>query len=264
MAIHQKLQVFLVFHIYFHYLIIAQPDLLFSDCGLNGNYTQNSVYQSNLNTLISSLSSNMDEYGFYNASVGRNTDIVSAIVLCRGDVELQECRNCVNNTAQKLVRSCPEQKEAFGGYDDCMLQYTSRSIIGTSSNKPLLYMWDSGNASKPEEFNRELKKLVDSLRGEAANGDPLRKYATGSATDPNDQTIYALVQCTPDLSPQDCSDCLTKAYGAMATCPCNGNRDSRQIGPRCNFRYQSNPFFKQVAVESQSPPPGEFYILTFM
>ncbi|KAG5622796.1 hypothetical protein H5410_008014 [Solanum commersonii] len=122
--------------------------------------------------------------------------------------------------------------------------------------KPLLYMWHSGNASKPEEFNRELKKLVDSLRGEAANGDPLRKYATGSATDPNDQTIYALVQCTPDLSPQDCSDCLANAYGAMATCPCNGNRGSRQIGPRCNFRYQSYRFFKQVAVESHSPPPG--------
>ncbi|KAK4711365.1 hypothetical protein R3W88_005878 [Solanum pinnatisectum] len=235
MAIHQKLQVFLVFHIYFHYLIIAQPDLLFSDCGLNGNYTQNSVYQSNLNSLLSSLSSNIDEYGFYNASVGRNTDIVSAIVLCRGDVELQECRNCVNNTAQKLVRSCPEQKEAFGGYDDCMLQYTSRSIIGTSSNDPLLYIWDSGNASRPEEFNRELKKLVDSLQGEAANGDPLRKYATGS----------------------DCSDCLTNAYGAMATCPYNGNRGSRQIGPRCNFRYQSYRFFKQVAVESHSPPPGK-------
>lgn len=256
MANQQKLQIFLIFHIYFHCLIIAQPDLLFSDCGLNGNYTQNSAYQSNLNTLLSSLSSNMDEYGFYNTSIGRNTDIVSAIVLCRGDVELQECRNCVNNTAHKLVRSCPEQKEAFGGYDDCMLQYTSRSIIGTSSNDPLLYMWDSGNASKPEEFNRELKKLVDRLRGEAANGDPLRKYATGSATDPNDQTIYALVQCTPDLSPQDCSDCLTNAYGAMATCPCNGNRGSRQIGPRCNFRYQSYRFFKQVAVQSHSPPPG--------
>ncbi|CAN4083863.1 unnamed protein product [Withania somnifera] len=254
MAIHQKLQVFLILHIFHHGLILAQPDLLFADCGLNGNYTQNSAYHRNLNTLLYSLSSNMNNYGFYNASVGQNTDIVSAIVLCRGDVELQECRTCVNNTVQKLARSCPKQKEAFGGYDECMLQYSGRSIIGTTSNDPLLYMWDSGNASKPEEFNRELKKLVDSLKGQAANGDPLRKYASGSATDPNDQTIYALVQCTPDLSPQDCSDCLTNAYGAMATCPCNGNRGSRQIGPRCNFRYQSYRFFKQVVLES--PPPG--------
>ncbi|KAH0699861.1 hypothetical protein KY284_014076 [Solanum tuberosum] len=42
----------------------------------------------------------------------------------------------------------------------------------------------------------------------------------------------------------------------MAACPCNGNKGSRQIGPRCNFRYQSYRFFKQVAVESHSPPPG--------
>ncbi|KAM3285342.1 cysteine-rich receptor-like protein kinase 10 isoform X1 [Capsicum chacoense] len=255
MAVHQKLQVFLTLHIFFHDLILAQPDLLFSDCGLNGNYTQNSAYHNNLNTLLSSLSSNMNNYGFYNASIGRNADLVSVIVLCRGDVELQECRTCVNNAAQKIVRSCPVQKEAFGGYDECMLQYSGRPIIGTTTNDPLLYMCDSGNASKPQEFNRELKKLVETLRGQAATGDPFRKYASGSATDPNDQTIYALVQCTPDLSPQDCFDCLTNAYGAMATCPCNGNRDSRQIGPRCNFRYQSYLFFKHVA--SESPPQGK-------
>ncbi|PHU26576.1 Cysteine-rich receptor-like protein kinase 10 [Capsicum chinense] len=255
MAVHQKLRVFVTLHIYFHDLILAQPDLLFSDCGLNGNYTQNSAYHNNLNTLLSSLSSNMNNYGFYNASIGRNADLVSVIVLCRGDVELQECRTCVNNAAQKIVRSCPVQKEAFGGYDECMLQYSGRPIIGTTTNDPLLYMWDSGNASKPQEFNRELKKLVETLRGQAVNGDPFRKYASGSATDPNDQTIYALVQCTPDLSPQDCSDCLTNAYGAMATCPCNGNRGSRQIGPRCNFRYQSYRFFKHVA--SESPPQGK-------
>ncbi|KAK4352915.1 hypothetical protein RND71_028433 [Anisodus tanguticus] len=95
--------------------------------------------------------------------------MVSAIVLCRGDVDLKQCRTCVNNIAQKLVCSCPNKKEAFGEYD------------------------------------------------ESAYGDPLGKYATDQAID---QTIYALVQCTPDLSPQDC---LTDSYGAMATCPCNGN-----------------------------------------
>ncbi|XP_059315706.1 cysteine-rich repeat secretory protein 38-like [Lycium ferocissimum] len=169
--------------------------------------------------------------------------MVSAIVLCRGDVNIRQCRACVNNVAQKLVHSCPNKKEAFGGYDECMLQYSGRSILGTTSNLPLLYMWDDAFASKPEEFNQELKKLMDVLRGVAAYGDPLRKYATGRAIDRNYQTIYALVQCTPDLSPQDCYDCLTNAYGAMATCPCNGNRGSRQIGSRCNFRYERACFF---------------------
>ncbi|KAJ8541898.1 hypothetical protein K7X08_016764 [Anisodus acutangulus] len=199
----------------------AQPSLLFTNCGNNGDYAQNSAYQRNHNALLSSLSSNMNNYGFYNAFIGRNTNnMVSAIVLCRGDVDLKQCRTCVNNVAQKLVCSCPNKKQAFGEYDECMLQYSGRSILDTPSNLPLLYMWDDGFTSKPEEFNQKLKKLMEILRGVAAYVDPLGKYATDQAIDQNYQTIYALVQCTPDLSPQDC---LTDSYGAMATCPCNGN-----------------------------------------
>nr|XP_018633388.1 putative receptor-like protein kinase At4g00960 isoform X4 [Nicotiana tomentosiformis] len=253
----QKWLLFLYLHIYLlQDLILAQlPDLTYSSCGNNGNYTENSTYQNNLNTLLSSLSSNMDKYGFYNASIGQNTDMVSAIVICRGDVELEKCRGCVNNVSQKLVQLCSNKKEAFGGYDECMLQYSNRSILGTTSFSTLLYMWNTGNSSKPEEFNQELRKLLDDLRGQAAGGGPLRKYASGNATGPNFQTIYALVQCTPDLSPQNCVDCLTGAYGDMPNCPCNGKRGGRILGVRCNFRYESYRFFNEVPFEAL-PPAG--------
>ncbi|OIT26564.1 cysteine-rich receptor-like protein kinase 10 [Nicotiana attenuata] len=252
----QKWLLFLFLHIHLHGLILAQlPDLRYSSCGNNGNYTENSTYQNNLNKLLSSLSSNMDKYGFYNASIGQNIDTASAIVLCRGDVKVEECRGCVNNVSQKLVQLCPNQKEAFGGYDECMLQYSNQSILGTTSFSTKYYLWNSGDASKPEEFNQELRKLLDDLRGQAAGGGPLRKYASGNATGPNFQTIYALAQCTPDLSPQNCVDCLTDAYGDMPNCPCNGKRGGRIIGVRCNFRYESSRFFNEVPFEAL-PPTG--------
>ncbi|XP_059283328.1 cysteine-rich receptor-like protein kinase 44 isoform X2 [Lycium ferocissimum] len=250
----QKWLLFLFLHIHLHGLILAQlPALLHTRCG-NGNYTENSAYENNLNSLLSSLSSNMDKYGFYNASIGQNSDMASAIVLCRGDVELEKCRSCVNNISQKLVQSCPDKIEAFGAYDGCMLQYSNRSILNTKSFSTLFYMWNNRNASKPEEFNREVFKLLDRLRGVAANGDPLRKYASGNATGPDFQTIYALVQCTPDLSPRNCLHCLTNAYGYMPYCPCNGKSGGRIIGIRCNFRYQIYPFFEDVVLEA--PPPA--------
>ncbi|KAM3362577.1 cysteine-rich receptor-like protein kinase 10 isoform X4 [Capsicum galapagoense] len=253
----QKWLLFLILHIHLHGLILAQaqlPDLLYSSCGGDGNYTENSTYQNNLISLLSSLSSNIDKYGFYNASIGQNSDMASAIVLCRGDVELDECRSCVNNISQKLVQSCPNKKEAFGSYDECTLHYSNQSIIDTRSFSTQFYMFNTGNASKPEEFNQELRKLLDSLRGVAANGGPLRKYASGNATGPDFQTIYALVQCTPDLSPQDCSDCLTTTFGDMPNCPCNGKRGGRIIGTRCNFRYENSRFFEDVPLEA--PPPS--------
>ncbi|KAJ8549700.1 hypothetical protein K7X08_033407 [Anisodus acutangulus] len=251
----QKWLLFLFLHIHLHVLILAQlPDLRYILCRKNGNYTENSTYQNNLNTLLSSLSSKIDKYGFYNASTGQNSDRASVIMLCRGDVELEECRNCVNSVAQKLVQLCPNQKEVFGGYDECTLQYSNRSIIGTASFSTIYYLWNPANASKPEEFNQELRTLLENLRDRAAEGGPLRKYASGNVTGPNSQTIYALVQCTPDLSRRTCFDCLTDAYGDMPNCPCNGKRGGRIIGARCNFRYESSHFFQDVVLEA--PPPA--------
>ncbi|PHT56184.1 hypothetical protein CQW23_04670 [Capsicum baccatum] len=253
----QKVLLFLFLHIHLHVLnILAQlPDLRYGLCVGNGdNYTENSAYQKNLDSLLSNLSSKIDSYGFYYASIGENTDKVSGIVLCRGDVELQQCRSCVNNVARKLVQSCPNQKEALGGYDECSLQYSNnQSIIETKSFSSTYYIWNPVNASKPEEFNQKLKTLLDDLRNRAADGGPYRKYSSGNVTGPDDQTIYALVQCTPDLSPQDCINCLTEAYGNMPNCPCLGKRGGRIIGPRCNFRYESSQFFD---VPFESPPPA--------
>ncbi|XP_047262992.1 cysteine-rich receptor-like protein kinase 10 isoform X6 [Capsicum annuum] len=254
MAIHKWL-LYLFFHIHLHVLILAQlPNLRYGECGDNGNYTENSTYKNNLNTLLTSLSSRIDKYGFYNASIGQNGDRASVIVLCRGDVELEECRNCVNNVVQKLGQLCPNQKEVFGGYDGCMLQYSNRSIIGTASFFVRYYLWNPANASNPEEFNQELRKLLENLRDRAAEGGLLRKYASGNVSGPDFQSIYALVQCTPDLSRLDCFDCLTDAYGNMPDCPCKGKRGGRIIGVRCNFRYESSRFFEDVVLEA--PPPA--------
>ncbi|XP_060193120.1 cysteine-rich receptor-like protein kinase 10 isoform X3 [Lycium barbarum] len=252
----QKWLLFLFLHIHLHVVVLAQlPDLRYKLCGQNGNYTENSTYKTNLNTLLSSLPSKIDKYGFYNASIGQNTDRASVIVLCRGDLELEECRSCVNSLAQKLVQLCSNQKEVFGGYDGCMLQYSNQSIVGTASFRVRYYLWNPANASKPEEFNQDLIKLLENLRDAAAKGGPLRKYASGNVTGPNSQSIYALVQCTPNLDRQTCFNCLADAYANMPNCPCKGKMGGRIIGTSCNFRYESSRFFENVALEA--PPPAD-------
>ncbi|XP_059311399.1 cysteine-rich receptor-like protein kinase 44 [Lycium ferocissimum] len=255
MAIHTLLA-FLIWHVYLHGFILAQPGgLAYTQCGVSGNYTEISTYKKNLNSLLSSLASHMDKYGFYNASIGQNNDMVSAIVLCRGDEEVQVCRTCVRNVSQNLVQSCPNQKEAFGGYEECLLWYSDQSITGTMSTFAPFYYSSIYDAFGGEEFNQALFKLLDSLQGPASNGDPRRKYATGNVTGPDFQTIYALVQCIPNLSPQQCSDCLTKAYGEMVNCTCNGTKGGRIIMSGCNFRYETYRFFNGMVFEA--PPPGK-------
>ncbi|KAK6797671.1 hypothetical protein RDI58_005373 [Solanum bulbocastanum] len=250
----QKWLLILFLHIHVLNIVAQLPDLRFGSCGGNGNYTENSTYKNNLNTLLTSLSSKIDNYGFYNASIGQNSDRASVIVLCRGDVELDDCRVCVDNVVQKIAQLCPNQKEVFGGYDGCMLQYSNQSILETTSFSLQYYFWNPANATKPEEFNQERSKLLENLRDRAVDGGSSLKYATGDATGPDFQAIYALVQCTPDLSRQNCFSCLTDAYGTMPRCPCQGKRGGRIIGVRCNLRYESSRFFEDVALEA--PPPA--------
>jgi len=52
----------------------------------------------------------------------------------------------------------------------------------------------------------------------AASGDSRRKYSTGSAAASNFQTVYGLVQCTPDLSETDCNRCLDGCISEISSC----------------------------------------------
>ncbi|RZB43814.1 Cysteine-rich receptor-like protein kinase 8 [Glycine soja] len=174
-----------------------------------GNYTADSTYNTNLNTLLSTLSSNTEiNYGFYNFSHGQSPDRVNAIGLCRGDVEPDECRSCLNYARSNLTQDCPNQKEAIIYYDNCTLRYSNRTIFGNLEFQPGQYVANFYNVTDVDEFKQALVNLMRKLKGVAASGDSRRKYATDNVTTGNFETIYGLMQCTPDLSETQCNDCL--------------------------------------------------------
>ncbi|KAA8519966.1 hypothetical protein F0562_014222 [Nyssa sinensis] len=218
------------------------------------------MYQTNLNTLLSSLSSNIDRNGFYSSSEGQGSDMVNGIALCRGDVELDICRSCVNDSTRRLSQLCPNNKQAIGWYDYCMLRYSNQSFLGTMDTRPALYLWNTNNISEVDQFNQNLRNLLDGLRGRAGSGGSLRKFATGNTsftTATDFGTIYGLVQCTPDLSEQLRSDCLIGAMQEIGSC-CVGYRGGTVIYPSCKLRYElDDPFYNETTPEPPlSPPPA--------
>nr|TKR83504.1 putative receptor-like protein kinase [Populus alba] len=257
-----------------HFIVpnTAQPEINFHLCVVeNGNYTANSTYQANLKYLLNSVYSNTEiDYGFYNFSYGESPDKVYAIGLCRGDVKPGACRDCLNYSSLALTSLCPTQKEAIIGLDNCILRYASRYIFGLNEVAPYFFVYSLTNVSDEKGFNRSLNSLLDSLQDEAAAGDPRRKYATGKiSTDaPNFQTIYALSQCTPDLSQAECSSCLRNASARVGQC-CQERQGGRVIYPSCNFRYEINQFYEIPIGEDPSPPtskgiyPEKFSIITW-
>jgi len=208
----------------------ANAQYLFQSCdNSNGNYTANSTYNTNLITLLSNLSSNTEiDYGFYNFSHGQNADKVNVIGLCMGDVEPNECRSYLKDAGGNITQICPNQKEASIYYDNCLLRYSNRSIFGVLDISPDFYMSNLNNATEAVEFNRVLDDLLRELKGKAASGDSRRKYATDNDTTMNFQTIYGLVQCSPDLTQTNCNDCLDEAITRIPTC-CDDRRGGRVV-----------------------------------
>ncbi|KAK2458415.1 putative receptor protein kinase [Trifolium repens] len=120
---------------------------------------------------------------------------------------------------------------------------------------PWFYRASKSIEKEVDLFNRVLGNLMKKLKEKAASSNDSRvKYATGNETDVklNFETIYGLVQCTPDLSSQDCMDCLNGAIAEIPTC-CSNMLSARVIEPSCYIRYDSYPFYGPPLVVG--PPP---------
>ncbi|GMI73947.1 cysteine-rich RLK (RECEPTOR-like protein kinase) 25 [Hibiscus trionum] len=240
-------------------LAAAQQQPLYHFCldTSRGNFSRNSTYETSLNRLLSSFSLNTsNESGFYNFSSGQGSNTAYAIALCRGDVNPTDCFGCINNANAELRTRCPNQREAIIWYDSCMFRYADRSIFGVEQNReggPSFYMWNMNNVTNVDAFNQALDSLMYSLIDTASSGrTSLGKFATGSERVTDLQTVYALVQCTPDLTPVSCRSCLTQAIIFIPQC-CDRKQGGRVYSPSCNFRFEIARFYNLTAADIDTP-----------
>ncbi|KAG6394046.1 hypothetical protein SASPL_144623 [Salvia splendens] len=241
-------------------VLLIQTDLASGkfSCGSNGNYTSNTAYGANINTTLSSLSTNIDNIGFYNASAGQGPDRVNALALCRGDIQLDTCRECLQRNSAELVDACPVQKEAIVWSESCVLRYSNETIYGALATNPWYFYWNNRNATYPDQFKEDLRALLESLRIRAAAGSSTMKMAVGNGTGPDFKTIFGFVQCTPDLTSEECTSCLIRIISDVPQC-CAGKVGGRVYRPSCNLRFELYKFFNETKLQEvefvPSPPP---------
>ncbi|XP_074325595.1 cysteine-rich receptor-like protein kinase 7 isoform X2 [Apium graveolens] len=219
-------------------------------CGTSGNYTTNSIYQRNLDSALANLYSaaNSSNSGFYNASVGKDSDRANVLVLCRGDVQPDICRSCVKDSINNLTKLCPNQKEAVEWYDECMLRYSNDSVLNNTVTDPTKKSLHEKNATDTLQFGKDLKVLLDDVREQAIE----LKFATGNRSGADHRTIYALMQCTPDLVLDDCHDCLDKALNDFPP----GRIGAEIMKPSCRLRFDIAPFYNETTLVFAPPLPS--------
>ncbi|KAL5579063.1 hypothetical protein UlMin_011505 [Ulmus minor] len=232
----------------------AAPELRYSICPNTTIFNANSTYQSNLNGLLSSLTSNATiETGFYNTTIGQDpASIVYGSFMCRGDVTTAQCQECVSTAASEVVQRCSIRKVAVIWYDQCMLRYTNQSFFGNMDEGPIAYLWSTQNITEPDQFGDLLSEKMNELVDEAATAPSgAKKYASKEANFSGFQTLYSLVQCTPDLSTSTCNRCLKRIVADIPRC-CSGRQGGNIMNPSCNIRYEIYPFYN---IKAQAPSP---------
>ena len=84
------------------------------------------------------------------------------------------------------------------------------------------YIWHPGGEScilhmERQQYGKAIQTQFDSMQSEAASG-VSHKFAKRASVAPDMSTLYMLVQCSPDLSKQNCSGCLTGIFVQMPIC----------------------------------------------
>ncbi|KAF1861176.1 hypothetical protein Lal_00000595 [Lupinus albus] len=218
-------------------------------------YQPNSTFQTNLNLILSYLSSNATEgKHFYTTRVGSDaTNKVKGLFLCRGDTLTTTCYDCITAASKEIKRQCPVEKEAIIWYDLCMLRYSNQSlnniVPGVELSDP-----KSIALAELEKFNELLSGLLNALAIKAANSINGKKFATGEVNFTRTMKLYGLVECTPELSLFNCNMCLRSAIASVPNC-CDGKQGARVLLPGCNIRYELYPFYNSTNVPVHTPRP---------
>ncbi|CAN6913982.1 unnamed protein product [Brassica oleracea] len=228
-------------------------------CLAKGSFNTNSTFNKNRLLLLSSLPSNVTAQNnfFYNSSLGQDRDKIYALAMCIPDTETEDCSNCVKTTSDGLIKTCPNNTEAFhwsGGEKTlCFVRYSTRSFIGSPDMDPRQILPNATDIpSNLTDFDGIWQDLmlfmVDSASSKyyEAETRPLTSTSSGDR-----MTIYTIMQCTSDVSNAECNTCLRNSVGDYQNC-CRGKQGGLVTRPNCIFRWEFYPFYG--AFRNTSPP----------
>ncbi|KAI6704382.1 hypothetical protein NL676_007344 [Syzygium grande] len=240
-----------------HILMLDLSDA--QHCNNTGKFTAASGYAKNRELVLSSLPSEMaSNGGFYSGKVGNGSDVVYVLSFCRGDSSKDTCFKCISSAAQDLMIKCPNQKAACscGKIHPCIIRYSDGPMDAVKQTIPTIVHNDTANLHMDQDqFDRIWRNLTEELAARASMGTSELKYATGSKVLPNFQTLYSLLQCSPDLSQIDCQSCLSDCINDYQRC-CHGKQGGFVNKPSCILRWELHPFFNSDPGNPlPSPPP---------
>ncbi|VFR02008.1 unnamed protein product [Cuscuta campestris] len=190
--------------------------------------SQNPDNQTSSNTakVLSVLVPAASRDGFATASSGESKSRVYGLAQCRGDVSSEDCSSCIRQASLDIRTRCPDRVDARIWYEYCFMRYDTEDFIGVvDAGIGTLYA-NVENVTEPEKFKKALGKLEEDV-GKQATVPENKGLGKGKTQLLEFVTLYALVQCTRDLSPVNCAQCL--AIAVEKNFAAGGRRHRREL-----------------------------------
>ncbi|KAJ4977192.1 hypothetical protein NE237_002298 [Protea cynaroides] len=216
----------------------ADPLLFY--CPNSANFASNSTAASNLNLLLSSLSSQTSlKGGFCNISVGIDTSPVYGLALCRSDVNSTVCGNCVETASRDILSFCPNKEDATIWYEHCQLRYSYTRFFSLMVYAGKYPPWNDKqpNVANPDEFSQILDGLLNQLITQIGSNSSDSMSAIRDASVPGTGTVQGMAQCTRDISIGDCENCLRDAAGDLEGC-CSTRQGGMLLDTSCDLTFE--------------------------
>ncbi|KAJ4900056.1 Cysteine-rich receptor-like protein kinase 13 [Raphanus sativus] len=238
-------------------------------CIHNGrNFTPNGTYDANRRLILSSLPSNAAaQDGFYSGSIGQEPSRVYAAGMCIPGAEPNDCSACLKGASDWLVQDCTNQTDAYYWALDptlCLVRYSNNSFSGSAGYWEIVPQYLVMNTANIDSNLTEFKKIWEGLiHGVIAAASSTRNnlsssnnhYKADVAALTPFQNIYALMQCTPDVSSGDCDNCLRQSVIDYQSC-CGEKTGGYVMRPICFFRWQLFTFSKAFGNITLAAPPS--------
>uniref|UniRef100_A0A8R7QYQ0 Gnk2-homologous domain-containing protein n=1 Tax=Triticum urartu TaxID=4572 RepID=A0A8R7QYQ0_TRIUA len=239
---------------------VAAVNPLTQICYYRDSHMNESTYRENLELLSTALfsSASSTRTNLAKGFVGTDQDHIYGVVVCRGDGVVDACPSCITTAFQDVWRVCTNHKEAHILYKDCIVHISAKDLIYDSTvvlNRLLVFTDTTKHNMDPNipsevsakytdvSIDGNIKVLLQETAKQAAYNSTMM-YATGRmdvySTIP---LLYSLAQCSLDLPPNDCWDCLDNIRSAAKSFFYQ-QRGEWIAGVWCNFRYSTYQFYE--------------------
>uniref|UniRef100_A0A1J3JQ12 Putative cysteine-rich receptor-like protein kinase 39 n=3 Tax=Noccaea caerulescens TaxID=107243 RepID=A0A1J3JQ12_NOCCA len=230
---------------------------------INGN----SSYAQNRNKLFSTLANQVTANGeFYNVSLGKIPDRVYALFLCARGYEQQACIDCVERATRSIQTNCLNRMDSFRWDKDgedrvsCLVRSSNHTTFGKLELRPAnIYPHPDGiEPSKnmtlfEQQWNVMVNRTAEAAT-EANTSTVLKYYGALRAEFTEFPNVYMLMQCTPDITSQECKRCLGDCV-ALYKSQYWGRQGGEVNRPSCLFRWDLYAFHNAFGNVTRSPAP---------